>query len=128
MPAFGTRSLRNLEGIDSRLQDLASEVIKVADFSVLEGLRTPERQQELFDKGASKTLASRHLLGKAFDFAPYPIPEDWDPPRFIMLGGYILAQARAMSIPLRWGGDWAGNFKMPGWPAYGHIEIPKGDA
>jgi len=130
VPAFGKRSRAALSGIDPRLQELAERVIEVADFSVLEGLRTPERQRELFEQGASKTMNSRHLVGMALDFCPYPVT--WKPPQFILLGGYFLATARAMSettspgFVIRWGGDWRGDFKMKTWPDFGHIEIPRG--
>ncbi len=132
MPAFGSRSKASLEGIDPRLQALAHRVIEVIDFTVLEGLRSMARQRDLFDKGKSKTLTSRHLVGMAFDFAPWPIPKNWEPKRFIMLGGFFMATAREMAatshpdLVIRWGGDWRGDFSMTTWPDYGHIEIPRG--
>ena len=127
MPHFSRRSLESLEGLDERLIELAHIVIQSVDFVVLEGQRSMARQKRLVEDGLSKTLESRHLVGKAFDMAPFPIPDDWAPPRFILLGGFFLATAKANDIPLRWGGDWRGNFQMNGWADYGHIEIPKGD-
>jgi peptidoglycan L-alanyl-D-glutamate endopeptidase CwlK len=69
------------------------------------GLRTPEQQRALFEASKSKTMDSKHLLGRAVDVAPYPI--DWDDREtFNYFGGYVLGIAQKLGIPLRWGGDW----------------------
>jgi peptidoglycan L-alanyl-D-glutamate endopeptidase CwlK len=44
------------------------------DFSITEGLRTKERQKELFSAGKSQTMNSRHLTGKAVDIAVIILP------------------------------------------------------
>jgi hypothetical protein len=41
------------------------------DFGVICGLRTMEEQRVLVDKGASKTMRSKHLDGKAVDLMAY---------------------------------------------------------
>lgn len=98
----------------SKLQGLHPDLVKVVnraieltpiDFTVLEGLRTKERQQELFDKGASKTLNSRHLTGHAVDLAPYPI--DWnDLKRFNQVADVMKQAAKELNVSIVWGGDW----------------------
>ena len=40
------------------------------DFTVIEGVRTKERQKELLYKGVSKTMNSRHITGHAVDIVP----------------------------------------------------------
>jgi len=67
------RSIDRLEGVDDKLIEVVTTAIKYTkvDFGVIEGLRTIERQQELVDRGASKTMKSKHLEGKAVDLVAY---------------------------------------------------------
>ncbi|UIW10559.1 endolysin [Aeromonas phage BUCT695] len=75
------------------------------DVTVLEGIRTKERQKDLVAKGASKTMNSKHLTGDAVDLAPYPI--DWnDKARFNQLAAVMLETSKELGIKIRWGGDW----------------------
>lgn len=49
------------------------------EITISEGLRSIERQKELFKQGKSKTLKSKHLIGDAIDI--YPIKNnkiDWE--------------------------------------------------
>ena len=75
MPRFGKRSKDRLKGVDSRLVNVLNEVVKYFDITVIEGLRSQERQNELVAQGKSKTKFGKHVAGKAVDIAPYPI--DW---------------------------------------------------
>ncbi len=79
MPNFGKTSTTNLEECDLRLQDIAKKVINILDFSVIEGHRGKEEQDDLFDQRKTKVRYpnSKHNSepSKAFDWAPYPI--DW---------------------------------------------------
>jgi peptidoglycan L-alanyl-D-glutamate endopeptidase CwlK len=54
MPAFGKKSLENLNSAHNDLQALFNEVIKHFDCTVLEGFRGKERQNRLFSEGATK--------------------------------------------------------------------------
>jgi hypothetical protein len=69
---FSKLSLENLETVDERLQTLAKEVIRISpvDFAITEGIRTKERQAQLYREGKTKTLNSKHLEGKAIDICP----------------------------------------------------------
>ena len=51
MPKFGRKSKERLSTCDEDLQDLFNEVIKYVDCSVLEGNRSKERQNKLYDEG-----------------------------------------------------------------------------
>jgi len=109
MPSFGTASLSKLDTCHYLLKDICSEVIKTYDFSVLEGHRSNERQEELFRQGKSKLRAgsSKHNQSPshAVDIAPYPI--DWDDTnRFYLLAGFMFQAATKFDVTLRWGGDW----------------------
>jgi len=76
MYKFGKRSKERLKGVDARLVNVLNELIKIMDVTIIEGLRSKERQQELLAQGKTKTKYSKHIQGKAVDLAPYPI--DWD--------------------------------------------------
>ena len=105
MYKFGKRSLERLKGVDSKLVNVLNELVKIMDVTVIEGLRSADRQQELLKKGATKVKYSKHMEGKAVDIAPYPI--DWeDRDRFHYMGGMIRGIAKQLNISVRWGGDW----------------------
>ena len=105
MPKFGKRSKERLKGVDAKLVNVLNEVVKHFDITVIEGLRSQERQNELVAKGLSKTKFGKHVQGKAVDISPYPI--DWDArDDFHYLGGFVLGVASQMGVNLRWGGDW----------------------
>ena len=105
MPKFGKRSKERLKGVDAKLVNVLNELVKIMDVTIIEGLRTKKRQEELVKQGASKTKFSKHIEGKAVDVAPYPI--DWeDRDRFHYMGGMIRGIAQQLNIPVRWGGDW----------------------
>jgi len=105
MPRFGRKSRKNMKGLDAHIVNVLNQSIKHFDFSVIEGVRTLETQKEYVAKGASKTLKSKHLEGKAVDIAPYPIDYD-DIERFVYLGGFILGVSSQLGVKLRWGLDW----------------------
>jgi len=111
MPSFGARSLACLATCHPDLQRVAEMAIEIFDFSVYEGHRTEERQNELFAQGPHVTKVqwpnSRHNSepSEAFDAAPYPI--EWeDHERFAQLAGVLMACAHQLGVKLRWGGDW----------------------
>ena len=105
MPKFGKRSRSRLDGVDSRLVRVLEEVVKYFDITVIEGLRSQERQNELVKQGKSKTKFGKHVMGRAVDIAPYPI--DWNArDDFHYLGGFVRGVAMKMGVNVRWGGDW----------------------
>ena len=105
MPRLGKRSKERLKGVDAKMINVLNEVCKYFDITVIEGLRSQERQDELVAQGKSKTKFGKHVHGKAVDIAPYPI--DWDArDDFHYLGGFMLATAASMGVKIRWGGDW----------------------
>ena len=105
MPSFSRKSLDRLNTTDDRLITLFTEVVKHFDCTILEGVRSKERQKQLVAEGKSKTINSKHLTGKAVDVAPYPIAWN-DRERFTYFAGFVMGIAAKMSIILRWGGDW----------------------
>jgi len=110
MPRFSKKSLRELETCDPMLQYLFKEVVKHFDCSIIEGKRSLEEQKELLNEGATKTLDSAHLTGRAVDVYPYPVDfEDRD--RWHYFGGFVLGTARQFGIDVIWGGDWDNDTK-----------------
>tara|TARA_R110000796_G_scaffold90152_10_gene193887 strand:+ start:1674 stop:2054 length:381 start_codon:yes stop_codon:yes gene_type:complete len=105
MPKFGKRSKERLRGIDVKLVNVLNELVKIMDVTIIEGLRSEQRQEKLLKEGSTKTKFSKHITGKAVDLAPYPI--DWkDRDRFHYMGGMIRGIAKQLNVNVRWGGDW----------------------
>lgn len=78
-----------------------------AMFRVTEGLRTPERQRQLVAKGASQTMASRHITGHAVDVLPLVDGQptfDWQ--YYFPLADAFRASSIAEGVPVVWGGAW----------------------
>ena len=77
MPKFGKTSRKRLATCDERLQKVFNEVIKHVDCSILEGHRSGERQNKLYDEGKTKVKfpKGRHNNNPslAVDVARYPI-------------------------------------------------------
>ena len=85
MFTLGHRSKQRLKGVHPDLVKVVERAIRITavDFAVLEGLRTPERQQALVEAGASQTLNSRHLTGHAVDLGAWVADEvRWDWPLY----------------------------------------------
>ena len=115
MPRFGRKSKERLATCEKDLQMVFNEVIKHVDCSVLEGHRSAERQDKLFDEGKTKVKYpnGRHNANpsRAVDVAPYPI--DWDDrERFHLFAGFVLGIATQMGLNIRWGGDWDQDFEV----------------
>lgn len=78
------------------------------DFGITEGLRTLERQKELFEAGKSQTMNSRHLKGLAVDIAVLVDGKiTWDFSKYQIVADHIKTVAKSLNIPIEWGGDWA---------------------
>ena len=128
--SFGKRSKERLDSCHKDMILIMSEVIKVFDFSVLEGLRTAEKQKEYFETGRSKldgvNKLSKHQdhgdgLSYAVDIMPYKkgsnafSGQKKDIARFYYLAGivksvgYRLLEEGKISHKVRWGGDWNNN-------------------
>lgn len=106
---FGSSSLKKLEGVDKRLVEVLKEAISISpvDFTITEGLRSSLRQEELVKEGKSKTLKSKHLSGKAVDFAPCIRGcVSFNEKDAIFLSGFILAVARIKGLKVRVGSIW----------------------
>lgn len=135
IPASGNAKL---VGVHPKLADVVQKasLASPVPFTVIEGLRSEERQAQLVEAGASKTSNSRHLTGHAVDLWPLdpatmkPIPSDaafpkgsneaqaasarlWSDLRKI--ASAMKDVAKAEGVLLEWGGDW-------GWDAV-HFQL-----
>lgn len=116
-------SLKKLEGVHPDLRLVVLSAAESADFIVTEGLRTKEKQEQLVAAGASQTMKSRHLDGKAVDLAALVSGEvRWDWPLYAKLATAMKEAAKKLGIPIEWGGDWktlkdGPHFQLP-WKEY----------
>lgn len=103
------RSLSNLENVNPYLVGVVKRAIELTkvDFGVIEGLRTPERQRELVQAGASKTMMSKHLEGKAVDLMAYiGSRASWELNLYDDIADAMKRAAQELQVPIRWGGAW----------------------
>jgi peptidoglycan LD-endopeptidase CwlK len=122
---FGPKSLKALEGVKAPLVSLANEVLKRSriDFSISEGVRSPERQKQLVAEKKSLTLKSKHLTGDAIDFAAFVDGQlTWDKKYYDYLGELFETTAKELNINVKWGGRFK---KADGKPFYDgpHVEL-----
>lgn len=119
---LNTRSLTALKGVHGDLVRVVKRAAELAPgaFIVTEGLRTLDRQRDLFARGLSKTMNSRHLTGHAIDFAPLIDGKvTWKTPAFLPVISAFKQAAADMKVPIVSGGDWR-TFKD-----YPHIELDR---
>jgi peptidoglycan L-alanyl-D-glutamate endopeptidase CwlK len=113
---LGAKSKEKLQGVDIRLVRLVEQAIKetTVDFTVLEGLRTPERQQQLVNDGFSQTLKSKHLTGHAVDLVAIVNGKiSWDKEHYPEIARAMKKAAAEQQVKIRWGGDFKTFFDGP---------------
>ena len=116
------RSLKALQGVHPDLVRVVHRADELTDlqFIITEGLRTKERQRELFAKGLSKTLNSRHITGHAVDFAPLLDGDvTWKTPAFLPVIKAFRQAAAELKTSIVSGSEWK-SFKD-----YPHIELDR---
>ena len=120
MFTFSERSLNNLKGVSPKLVAVVKRALELSpcDFTVIEGVRSQERQNKLWAQGRTtpgpvvtwvQTSGTHGIqpdgYGHAVDIAPYPI--DWnDLDRFDQVSKAMFAAAKELGVALRWGGNW----------------------
>lgn len=129
---FSQRSKHNLSGVNPLLVKIAYRALEIstADFAVIEGVRTLEKQKENVKKGVSKTLDSRHLTGDAIDILPSAIKPgmEWQPHFFEPVLMAFKQAADEEGVTLRFGKNWKSDPNLPvetRFTDYPHIEIPR---
>lgn len=109
MHTLGPRSKQRLKGVHPDLVKVVERAIQITevDFTVIEGLRTPERQKALVEAGASQTINSRHLTGHAVDLGAWVGDEvRWDWPLYHKIAAAMKEAARLEGVRIVCGADW----------------------
>lgn len=112
------RSLNRLAGVNENLVNVVKRAIEISevDFMVIEGLRTKQRQEELYAQGRTKpgkvvtwTMKSKHIDGLAVDIAPCNKDGsiNWnDLKMFDKMADAMFKAAKELNINIRHGADW----------------------
>ncbi len=106
---LGKKSRERLIGVHPDLTRVVERAIEIAtvDFTVLEGLRTKERQAQLLKAGATTTMNSRHLTGHAVDLGALVDGKvRWDWPLYYKIAAAMKEAAKELNVAIVWGGDW----------------------
>ena len=108
---LSNRSLERLEGVDERMVGVDKYTIRITklDFGIpyLGGLRTMDQQRELFEKGASQTMKSKHLEGIAIDTVAYVGARvSWELNLYDDIADAMKEAAEAVGVKIRWGAAW----------------------
>ena len=109
MYKLGARSKQRLKGVHDDLVRVVERAIEITtvDFTVLEGLRTPERQKALYESGASQTLNGRHITGHAVDLGAWVDDQvEWSWPLYHKINAAMQEASKLVGVPIEWGGNW----------------------
>lgn len=122
MYKLGPRSRQRLNGVHADLVKVVERAIEITtvDFTVLEGVRTPERQKVLFEAEASTTLNSRHITGHAVDLGAWVDNQvDWSWPLYHKIAAAMKEAAKELNVAIVCGADWK---RFPDGP---HFELDR---
>jgi len=107
---LSTRSTDRMAGIEPDLIEIVKTAITLTkvDFGVTCGMRTVQEQEVLVAKGASKTMKSKHLEGRAVDLVAYVGPNiTWALNMYDDLADAMAEAARIHGVPVKWGAAWS---------------------
>ena len=124
MVVFSNRSIQNLRNVHPSLVAVVYLGLKNGKycFEITEGVRSLERQRELFDRGSSKTMDSKHLIqldgyAHAVDIvAVGDLNQDgtidaqdknltWDKTVYDAIAFDVAKASDVLCVPIRWGGS-----------------------
>jgi peptidoglycan LD-endopeptidase CwlK len=106
---LSSRSKGRLEGINPQLIEVVKTAITLTkvDFGVTCGMRTVEEQEKLVASGASQTMKSKHLEGRAVDLVAYIGPNvTWSLNKYDEIADAMAAAAKQKGVALKWGAAW----------------------
>lgn len=114
---LSARSQSKLEGVNEPLVRLVNRALEIsdADFAIIEGLRSIEKQQENVRKGVSQTMKSKHLTGDAIDILPSSIKPGmkWELHHFYPVLDAFYRAAQELGVPLSFGINWKSDPSLP---------------
>lgn len=109
---FGKRSKKNLVTCHTDMQEVLKRSIKRIDFTIIDGYRNKERQNNYFLRGVSKVMYpnSNHngFPSLAADCIPCPFEQHFwtsqhGKDKFKEMADVILDEARKLNIVMQWG-------------------------
>lgn len=106
---LSARSLNRMNGVDKSLVNVVKRAIEITevDFGVIQGLRTVKEQEALFASGASQTMNSKHLTGRAVDCMAYiGLRGSWEMPLYFKIAEAFKRASKEQGTVIRWGGAW----------------------
>lgn len=106
---LGRKSLDNLKGVHPDIVAIIKLAIRLSDvdFSVVEGIRSEEKQAENIENGVSWTMDSAHICGWAVDIYPWVDgATSHETVHYYRIAKAIFAAAAIMGKPISWGGFW----------------------
>jgi peptidoglycan L-alanyl-D-glutamate endopeptidase CwlK len=140
---FSARSRAALAGVHPDLVRVVERALALSrvDFMVIEGVRTPARQRELYAQGRTKpgpkvtwTMNSNHFVkadgfGHAVDLLPAPYDWKIDDPKstpeiddnFALVAAAMYRAADELGVRIRWGANWDGDRQ---WRERGETDNP----
>ena len=104
------RSLDKLEGVHPDMVKCVTSAIEWSkvDFGVICGMRTEAEQRALVDKGASQTMASKHLEGLAVDLMAYcGSRASWELNLYDDIADAMAKAAKTHNVAIKWGAAWS---------------------
>ena len=107
---LSSRSIGRLEGVDAGLITVVNTAIDMTkvDFGVTCGMRTVAEQEALVAKGASQTMKSKHLEGRAVDLVAYVGSNvTWSLNMYDEIADAMADAARIHGVPIKWGAAWS---------------------
>ena len=106
---LSSRSIGRLEGVNPDLITVVNAAIDMTkvDFGVTCGMRTVEEQEKLVASGASQTMKSKHLEGRAVDLVAYIGPNvTWSLNKYDEIADAMAAAAKQKGVAIKWGAAW----------------------
>lgn len=138
MSNLNSRSNTNLVGVHPKFVSVVNRAAEICDveFTVIEGVRTKERQAKLYAQGRTEagqivtwTLNSNHFVnpktgyGHAVDILPATGWNDLN--GFNAVAESMFIAANELGVKIRWGADWDkdGKYREKGENDSPHFEI-----
>lgn len=102
------RTKRNIKGVDPCLVAVILAAVrewqsKGGAVEVIEGLRSLQRQRQLYAVGKSQTLKSKHIEGRAVDVL---VNRGWVFADYRAFADVVKRKAAEAGVRVTWGGDW----------------------
>jgi peptidoglycan LD-endopeptidase CwlK len=106
---LSSRSFEKLEGVDDALVAVVRQAIGITkvDFGVICGMRTIQEQEAIVASGASQTMKSKHLEGRAVDLMAYiGSRASWELNLYDDIADAMAIASRDIGVPVTWGAAW----------------------